>query len=89
MIERIRASVIDADFEKNPAARLVKGFWGQPWIDQFSGAGPSPAEFAFKIILVNGRAFMPDPATRGLEAAKTRSWIPCPIQPPAEAIFSL
>jgi len=78
-------STLDQDWSRDPEAILVRGYFGNPFIDQFPGAGPSPAPFAFKALLIEGIVYMPDPSTRGLEPSSARHWIACPEQPPVGA----
>lgn len=85
-IERsIIRSSLDQDWSKDPEARLVRGYFGQSFIDQFPGAGPSPTPFSFRVLLVKGVVYMPDPSTRD-EDRSHRHWIPCPVQPPSSSL---
>lgn len=80
----IRSS-LDQDWSQDLEAVLVRGYFGQPFINQFPGAGPSPIPFSFKALSIRGTIYMPDPSTRGEERSR-RHWIPCPVQPPAGAL---
>lgn len=88
------ADLRDTEFEHQPGACRIEGFWGEPWIDQFAGAGPSPAKFSFKALVVDGIIYIPDPAYAYRVEKRKRDYAHYPmtrarIQPPTSAIRSL
>jgi hypothetical protein len=87
----IIADLRDTEFEHQPGACRVEGFWGEPWIDQFAGAGPSPAKFSFKALAVDGIIYIPDPVYAYRVEKCKRDYAHYPMtrartQPPASAI---
>ena len=82
----IIASVIDSDWARIPAAMYVTGNYGEPHIDQFSGAGPSSSAYSFKALVVDGVCYIPDPHTRGIDKPESRRWVIAPVQPPSYAL---
>ena len=75
----IFASSLDDDFYGNPHRVHVCGYWGDPVLSQFSGAGPSPAEMSFKALVVDGIVYQPDPNQD--RKAQPRRWVPMRRQP--------
>ena len=79
----------DRDFNADPDAVFVTGYFGEPHINQFFGAGPSRTPYSFKALRIDGVIFQPDPNTRHSDDPRTRRWIPCRHQPPPEAVKEL
>ena len=80
------ASVQDDEWRNDARARLVVGYFGEKHMAQFSGCGPSAAEYSFKTILVDGVIYIPDPRTRDTDSPASRHWIPANPQPPADRV---
>jgi hypothetical protein len=77
----------DGYFEMQENAAFVTGVWGDPWVDQFNGAGPSSAKYQFKAAVFDGVVYVPDPAYLNHTPKNMRDWANCPmvrarVQPP-------
>ncbi len=87
MIETIIADLTDKTFSQQPGAVLVYGSFGQPYMDQFPGVGPSPRPFSMMAIEKDGIVYIPDPdVPRHLRIKSSRLMIAAKHQPPAGAI---
>ena len=86
-MKTIIADITDENFKKDPRAILVKGFYWQDHIAQFSGSGYSSAEFKFKALMIDGVVYIPNQETHHTERdLKAREMIVARYQPPADAI---
>jgi hypothetical protein len=88
------ADLRDTEFEHQPGACYIQGHWGDTWINQFAGAGPSQAKFSFKALAVDGIIYIPDPGYAIRTPKSQRDYAHYPmarahIQPPVSAIRSL
>ena len=83
----IMADITDENFQKDPRAILVKGYYWQDHIAQFGGSGYSPAEYKFKALMVDGVVYIPNQETRRAERKpEAREMVVARHQPPKEAI---
>ena len=84
-------NLLDGEFGKQDGAIFVTGFFGNAWIDQFAGAGPSSTIFKFKAIQIDGIVFIPDPMESIRRCKRDRDYSHYPMvkarfQPPAKFI---
>jgi hypothetical protein len=73
------ADLRDGSFRNQSGAVFVIGHWGDSWIDQFAGAGPSSVPYSFKAIMVDGLVFIPEPAYAWRVEKKDRDYSRYPI----------
>lgn len=88
----MNANLTDKDFTTQPNAVFVVGNWGDNWINQFAGTGPSSHQFKFKALLVDGIVYIPDPAYATRTPKRNRNYANYPMvkarhQPPQNCII--
>lgn len=80
----ITASIQDDDFYNNPQAVYVTGYFGDPWLAEYGGVGPSPAPYSMKALMVDGIVYRPVPVWQTPELTPPmRRWVPIAAQPDA------
>lgn len=76
----MKADLRDATFSQQAGAVYVTGMWGNEWIDQFAGAGPSRTAYKFKAILDNGTLWIPSCMYTAMTPKEQRDYSNYPMQ---------
>jgi hypothetical protein len=76
----MKADLRDATFAQQAGAVYVTGMWGNEWIDQFPGAGPSSTPYKFKAILDNGTLWIPSRMYAAMTPKERRDYSNYPMQ---------